>query len=762
MKIVKRLLRVLFWGMLALLVLTPAVPAADTLDTWTLTGSLDIGRNYHTATLLPNGKVLVAGGQDGVGPFLASCELYDPALGTWTATGFLNMARAVHTATLLANGKVLVAGGVDNNNQQLTSAELYDAATGTWTFTGSLNTARNSHTATTLDNGKVMVVGGYHASAVATNSAEIYDQTMGTWTPTGSLHTARNQHTATLLGNGKVLVAGGWSNYNSQASAELYDPACGTWTTTGNLVTGRYIHTATLLTNGQVLVSGGSNLSSGILNSAELYDPATGAWTATGPLADDRGLHTATLLANGQVLVAGGADHTGHYVASAEFYNPATGVWTDTGSLHTARMLHTATLLSNGQVLVAGGTNGYTFLASAELYHSNAPPVANAGLDQTVHMGAAVNLNGSGSSDPDGNLPLTYKWRFVSKPPGSAATLSNDTAVSPSFVADVLSIEPWILELVVTDSLGLPSAPATVRISTANSAPVADAGPDQAVTLVGTTVYLGTDPNRQSYDPDGDPLTYSWSLISAPSESTAALANPTSTTPSFVPDKHGDYEVQLVVSDPWTAGAPDTMKVSFANIAPVANAGPGQAVVIGAVVNLNGSGSSDANGDPLTYQWDLTTKPTDSILSFSATTVTPSFTPDVPGDYVVQLIVNDGLLNSQASTVQIQVSVSASWISEQIRGVIRTIGDFPPVAFKNKNLRNTLINKLQVFIKQIDEGKYAEALAKVQEDVIAKTNGCAIGGKPDGNDWIIVCLYQEMIYPDLLDIARHLAELAGQ
>ena len=159
---------------------------------WTATGSLATGRYAHTATLLPNGRVLVAGswGDEGI---LASAELYDPASGTWTATGSLATARNLHTATLLPNGKVLVAGGQGIDYNPTASAELYDLVSGTWSPTGSLAAGRVDHTATLLPDGKVLVAGGYDRDALA--SAELYDPASATWSATGSLATARTRHT---------------------------------------------------------------------------------------------------------------------------------------------------------------------------------------------------------------------------------------------------------------------------------------------------------------------------------------------------------------------------------------------------------------------------------------------------------------------------------------------------------------------------------------------------------------------------------------
>ncbi|HEY3319857.1 MAG TPA: kelch repeat-containing protein, partial [Planctomycetota bacterium] len=192
---------------------------------WTSTGALATARKYHTATLLPSGKVLVAGGYyyDGTDHYLSSAEVYDPATGAWTSTGSLATAAAryYHTATLLPSGKVLVAGGYGNFGY-LSSAQVYDPATGNWTATGALSTARYYHTATLLPSGKVLVTGGDNGSILS--SAEVYDPATGAWAATGSLATGRYYHTATLLPSGKVLVAGGNSDGFSGflSSAEVY------------------------------------------------------------------------------------------------------------------------------------------------------------------------------------------------------------------------------------------------------------------------------------------------------------------------------------------------------------------------------------------------------------------------------------------------------------------------------------------------------------------------------------------------------------
>ncbi len=254
-------------------------PAAGT---WSATGSMRAERELHTATLLPSGKVLVAGGNDTITEptDLFSAELYDPAAGTWSATGSMSAWREAHTATLLPSGKVLVAGGIALTAGEFKTAELYDPAAGTWSATGSMTMDRASHTATLLPSGKVLVAGGFGSSGTPDlGSAELFDPAAETWSATGSMTTVRDYHTATLLTSGEVLVAGGSDDAVPLASAELYGVA-GTWSATGSMATVRFDHTATLLPSGKVLVAGGFD-GHRLLASAELYDPLATALAIT-------------------------------------------------------------------------------------------------------------------------------------------------------------------------------------------------------------------------------------------------------------------------------------------------------------------------------------------------------------------------------------------------------------------------------------------------------------------------------------------------
>jgi len=330
------------------------------------TGNMVGPRIAHTATLLNNGKVLVAGGTDGNGNSISTAEIYDPITGTFAATGSMITARAHFAATLLPNGKVLVTGGLDTSGNPLVTAELYDPTAGTFSATtGNMVYVHASHTATLLNTGKVLIVGWGNATA------ELFDPSSGTFAATGNMVEARVSHTATLLSSGKVLITGGIQGAPPAttvlAEAELYDPASGSFSQTlGSLATARQWHSASLLGNGRVLVAGGMvDNSETATPTAELYDPTTGLFSATGSLATARGFHTATVLKDGTVLLTGGHGGSGT-LATAEVYDPTTGTFGPTGGMLASRESHTATLLNDGTVLLAGGAGSGP--VTAEVY----------------------------------------------------------------------------------------------------------------------------------------------------------------------------------------------------------------------------------------------------------------------------------------------------------------------------------------------------------------------------------------------------------
>ncbi|MGA8313751.1 MAG: kelch repeat-containing protein [Terriglobales bacterium] len=347
------------------------------------TGNMSDSRDAHTATLLQSGKVLMAGGDPCLfeGFYyqdcpLSSAELYDPGAGTFASTANMKVTRVFHTATLLSNGKVLVAGGHD------ASAELYDPTTATFAATGSMSVGRSAHTATLLANGKVLIAGGQNLSGTLATT-ELYDPSGGTFTATGAMAAARAWHTATLLANGNVLIAGGSNSVGDLATAELYDPTTGSFSATGSMVSKRAFQVATLLSSGNVLVTGGS-AGSGLLSSAEVYDAVAGSFRATGDMIAARDSHIAVLLANGTVLVAGGSSDFApdgstlvpgdNSAVTAELYNPGSGTFTQTGSMVAARAFPAGVLLQDGRVLVSGGSDCLAVIVcdssvdSAELY----------------------------------------------------------------------------------------------------------------------------------------------------------------------------------------------------------------------------------------------------------------------------------------------------------------------------------------------------------------------------------------------------------
>jgi Galactose oxidase, central domain len=330
-------------------------------------GNMTETRYLHTSTRLLSGDVLLVNG-DSSGGAARPAEIYSAALGSFQATGTPSIQRTFFTATLLPNGKVLIAGGTPANVTGLASAELYDPDTSSFAPTGSMSQGRYSHTATLLQNGKVLIAGGQTSDSDFLSSAEIYDPASGTFSPASSLNIARGEASATRLADGRVLIAGGQTTGGSfVAAAEIFDPAAGTFTKTGNLGTPRVAHAATLLSNGSVLIAGGDADQTYASTSAEIFSPVNGTFAPTGDLIVGRSYFSDTLLINGKVLIAGGIALNGA-TSEAELYDPSTGTFAATTSLTSLRTQHAATRLENGAVLITGGTNSKTAVSSAEIY----------------------------------------------------------------------------------------------------------------------------------------------------------------------------------------------------------------------------------------------------------------------------------------------------------------------------------------------------------------------------------------------------------
>jgi Kelch motif/Galactose oxidase, central domain len=317
------------------------VPTSSMLET----------RSGHSATLLPDGKVLIAGGMRRNQDFYKSAELYDPATGKFQPTGEMNQRRVGHVAVLLRSGKVLVAGGwVGNGGTD--SAELYDPTTGKFTVIAKMTTRRGRPSATLLADGDVLIAGGEEIENESLASAEIFHANTLSFQQTGSMHQARIAHTATLLKDGRVLIAGGYAG-GVVSGAELYDPTKGAFTETGALGTARCKHTAGLLPDGRVLIAGGSDSRgwNGNLSSAEIYDPRTGKFAAASTMNESRFKlpDEAVHLASGKLLIAGGS-------REVEVYDSASGKFLVVpGEMNDKWHYLTETKLRDGSVLLAGG-----------------------------------------------------------------------------------------------------------------------------------------------------------------------------------------------------------------------------------------------------------------------------------------------------------------------------------------------------------------------------------------------------------------------
>ncbi len=311
----------------------------------------------------------------------------------------------------------------------------------------------------------------------------------------------------------------------------------------------------------------------------------------------------------------------------------------------------------DGRILVLGGPFGPDVRDVGAVIDYITPrrtrPTANAGNDRSANAGSVVALDGSGSSDPNGD-PLTYRWTLTTRPGTSRATLTAATSPRPSFTADVTGA--YAAQLIVNDGK-LDSVADTIAVvaNPPNTAPVANAGANQSV-LLNTPVNLDGTASR---DADGNALTYRWTITSAPPGSATTLSLAATVRPQFTPDVLGSYVLRLVVNDGQVDSAPAFVTVTAlaAGSAPIANAGPDRETTMGVAVELDGSASRDGDGDPLTYQWDVVESPSTPPGSFTLSgtnTARAGLTSTVAGRFVFRLTVSDGKLSA---TDQVVVNV---------------------------------------------------------------------------------------------------------
>jgi hypothetical protein len=371
--------RALVAGLLSGLAATGPLPAqakATDFGAWVPAPNLHDGHVAHTATLLADGRVLIAGGTRVDGVARASSELFDPKANRWVRASDMIHARAGHAATLLADGNILVTGGQIGLNifddLVLASAEIYHPTSNSWTAVAPMDAPRRMHSSIRLHDGRVLVIGGTNLApgsplpAAEQEQAELYDPQRDSWSPAGGGLPSLSGEAATLMPDGSVLVTGASTGTGfATTGAELFDPGTNRWRpTTWPMATPRYGHTATLLPDGKVLLVGGytthqQQVSGGLiypvselLTTSEIFDLRGNTLIRVGYSKIPRFEHTATLLRNGTVLVVGSAYASN---ADSQILDPKNTEQLASTGLTMDRYLHTATMLADGRVLIAGG-----------------------------------------------------------------------------------------------------------------------------------------------------------------------------------------------------------------------------------------------------------------------------------------------------------------------------------------------------------------------------------------------------------------------
>lgn len=295
-------------------------PGAEIFDpvtaTFRKTAAMSEVRFGHTATLLANGKVLIVGGKDEIGLCVlcgnlssATAEIYDPGSETFSTTGGLAVPRTFHTATLLPDGRVVIAGGIDLRTRAVSSAlEIYDPATGRFSGAPNMGVSRVLHTATLLENGTVAVAGG-EGSFSRPFTVEVFDPASSQFVVSTIAPRSRTGHTATLLGDGRILMAGGGIDGANYSQSRTFTPSNGRASGDIAIFLPRMQHTATLLPGAdpRVLLTGGRSNDTPRFDAVEFFDPATATFRPTLSMLRPRSGHAATLLMDGRILITGGS-----------------------------------------------------------------------------------------------------------------------------------------------------------------------------------------------------------------------------------------------------------------------------------------------------------------------------------------------------------------------------------------------------------------------------------------------------------------------
>jgi hypothetical protein len=419
--------------------------------------------------------------------------------------------------------------------------------------------------------------------------------------------------------------------------------------------------------------------------------------------------------------------------------------------------------------LIEPGRTDYGYFSgqSMTITPVNSPPVAAIAPIGSAQVGHPVTLDGSGSSDPDsalGDSIVSYEWRIYT--PRSHELLHTIVGSSPiaTFTPDYRSLSYQVV-LKVTDSYGGFDEAETL-FSLVNTSPVADAGPDISLAASGTVwlpCYLPTpcgenEVENRSYDEDEyDTLQYEW-YIRNPTECEkfrspyCMILIDRGPTVQVNVTTEGEHHFRLAVFDNWGAMSTDDVVVTLrSNTQPVAVAGVNQSVPVETEVFLDGSGSSDPDGDELSFQWSLTSVPSGSLASLIGTGSQRSFIPDLPGIYVATLIVSDGRLLSRPSSVTITAMTIQEAATVELQTTMDTINIVPLEVFTNSTMQNTSTNKISSVLQDIEQGNYQDAKNKLTHDLLAKYDGCYLRGAADKNDWVKDCAEQLKIYQQILD-----------